>query len=122
MIAVEDGRYADAIPLLQQVLADSPLVTAAQLQLGIALAKTKRYNEAIGALRKSVEKIPDSVQAQYELGLALFEPGSPLRDSVPRTSSLWPKKRPKWADAQFSLAAVYARRSMCPRQSIFYTR
>jgi arylsulfatase A-like enzyme/thioredoxin-like negative regulator of GroEL len=112
MIAVEDGRYADAIPLLQQVLADSPLVTAAQLQLGIALAKTKRYNEAIGALRKSVEQIPDSVQAQYELGLALFETGA-LRDSVPYFEFV-AKKRPKWADAQFSLAAVYARTQHVP--------
>ena len=112
MIAVEDGRYADAIPLLQEVLADSPLVTAAQLQLGIALAKTKRYKEAIGALRKSVEQIPDSVQAQYELGLALFETGS-LRDSVPYFEFV-AKKRPKWADAQFSLAAVYARTQHVP--------
>src|SRR5581483_11431448 len=60
MIAVEDGRYEDAIPRLKEVLADSPLVTAAQLRLGIALAKTRRYQEAIGALRKSVEQIPDS--------------------------------------------------------------
>jgi arylsulfatase A-like enzyme/thioredoxin-like negative regulator of GroEL len=112
MIAVEDGRYEEAIPLLKQVLADSPLVTAAQLQLGIALAKTKRYEEAIGALRKSVEQLPDSVQAQYELGLALFETGS-WRDSVSYFEFV-AKKRPKWADAQFSLAAVYARTQHVP--------
>ncbi|HKU26758.1 MAG TPA: sulfatase-like hydrolase/transferase [Candidatus Sulfotelmatobacter sp.] len=112
MMAVEDGRFDDAVPLLKQVLADSPLVTAAQLQLGIALAKTKRYDEAIGALRKSLEQLPDSVQAQYELGLALFETGS-WRDAVPYFESV-AKKRPKWADAQFSLAAVYARTQRVP--------
>src|SRR6202008_4912436 len=53
MIAVEDGRYKEAIPLLQQVLEDSPNITAAQAQLGIALARVKRYPEAITALRKA---------------------------------------------------------------------
>src|SRR5258706_12390082 len=82
MIAIEDGRYEEAIPLLKHVLEDSPLVTAAQLQLGIALSKVQRYPEAIVSLRKAVEQLPDSVQAQYELGLALYETGA-WRDSVP---------------------------------------
>jgi len=112
MIAVEDGRYGEAIPLLQQVLADSPLVTAAQMQLGIALAKTKRYPEAIVALKKSVEQLPDSAQSQYELGLALFETGS-WKESVPYFEFV-AKKRPKWADAKYSLASVYARTQRVP--------
>ena len=112
MIAVEDGRYEEAIPLLRRVLEDSPLVTAAQLQLGIALAKMKRYPEAIVALRKSLEQLPDSVQAQYELGLALYETGA-WRDSVPYFEFV-AKKRPKWPDAQYSLASVYARTQHVP--------
>jgi predicted Zn-dependent protease len=107
MIAIEDGRYEEAIPLLKHVLEDSPLVTAAQMQLGIALSKVKRYPEAIVALRKAVEQLPDSVQAQYELGLALYETGA-WRDSVPYFEFV-AKKRPKWPDAQYSLASVYAR-------------
>lgn len=112
MIAVEDGRYEEAIPLLKHVLEDSPLVTAAQMQLGIALAKVKRYPEAIVALRKAVEQLPDSVQAQYELGLALYETGA-WRDSVPYFEFV-AKKRPKWPDAQYSLASVYARTQHVP--------
>jgi choline-sulfatase len=112
MIAVEDGRYEEAIPLLKHVLDDSPLVTAAQLQLGIALSKVKRYPEAIAALRKAVEQTPDSVQAQYELGLALYESGA-WRDSVPFFEFV-AKKRPKWPDAQYSLASVYARTQHVP--------
>ena len=112
MIAVEDGRYDEAIPLLKQVLDDSPLVTAAQLQLGIALAKVRRYAEAIVALRKAVEQLPDSVQAQYELGLALYETGA-WRDSLPYFEFV-AKKRPKWPDAQYSLASVYARTQHVP--------
>jgi arylsulfatase A-like enzyme/Flp pilus assembly protein TadD len=112
MIAVEDGRYNEAIPMLQHVLADSPAITAAQLQLGIALARTKRYPEAIPALKKAIEQVPDALQAKYELGLALYETGA-WTDSVPYFEDV-AKKRPKWVDAQYSLASVYARTKRVP--------
>lgn len=112
MIAVEDGRYNEAIPMLQHVLADSPTITAAQLQLGIALARTKRYSEAIPALKKAVELVPDAVQAKYELGLALFETGA-WNESAPYFEAV-AQKRPKWVDAQYSLASVYARIKRVP--------
>jgi tetratricopeptide (TPR) repeat protein len=112
MIAVEDGRYREAIPLLQHVLDDSPMVTAAQAQLGIALAREKRYPEAIVALKKAVQLLPDSVESQYELGLALFETGA-WKDSTPYFEFV-AKKRPKWPDAQYSLASVYARTQRVP--------
>jgi tetratricopeptide (TPR) repeat protein len=88
------------------------LVTAAQLQLGIALSRVRRYPEAIVALRKAVEQLPDSLPAQYELGLALFETGA-WRDSVPYFEFV-AKTRPKWSDAQYSLASVYARTQHVP--------
>jgi arylsulfatase A-like enzyme len=112
MIATEDGRFTEAIPLLQQVLADSPAISAAQLQLGIALAKVKRYPEAIPALQKALELTPDSVQAHYELGLVLFETGK-WTESAPYFEFV-AQKRPKWDDAQFSLASVYARIKRVP--------
>jgi arylsulfatase A-like enzyme/Tfp pilus assembly protein PilF len=112
MIAVEDGRYAQAIPMLQQVLADSPAISAAQMQLGIALARVKRYPEAIVVLRKAVQLIPDSTPAQYELGLALFETGA-WQESA-QYFEFVAKKRPKFPDAQYSLAAVYARIKRVP--------
>jgi choline-sulfatase len=112
MIAVEDGRYEEAIPLLQHVLEDSPNITAAQAQLGIALARVKRYPEAITALRKAVTLLPDSIEPQYELGLALYETGA-WKDSVPYFEFV-AKKRPKWPDAQYSLASVYARTQHVP--------
>jgi len=112
MIAVEDGRYTEAIPLLQNVLKDSPQISAAQMQLGVALARVKRYPEAIPYLRKSVELAPDSVPAQYELGLALFETGA-WKDSTPYFEFV-AKRRPNWPDAQYSLASVYARVQRVP--------
>jgi arylsulfatase A-like enzyme/Flp pilus assembly protein TadD len=107
MLAVEDGRYNQAIPMLQQVLADSPAINVAQLQLGIAFARAKRYPEAIPALKKAVELIPEAVDARYELALALYDTGA-LRESLEHFEWV-ANKRPKWVDAQYSLASVYAR-------------
>ena len=112
MIAVEDGRYSEAIPMLQHVLEDSPSIPAAQMQLGIALARERRFPEAVVALRKSLQLMPDSTPAQYELGLALFETGA-WQESVPYFESV-AKKSPKFADAQYSLASVYARVQRVP--------
>ena len=112
MIAVEDGRYDEAIPMLQHVLADSPAITAAQLQLGIALARSRRFAEAIPELKKAVLLVPDVVQAKYELGLALYQTGA-LKESAPYFEAV-AQKRPKWVDAQYSLASVYARIQRVP--------
>src|SRR5437762_10788854 len=112
MIAVEDGRYAEAIPMLQQVLQESPLISAAQLQLGVALARVRRYPEAIATLKKAVQMIPESTQAQYELGLALYETGA-WQESAPYFEFV-SNKRPKFPDAQYSLASVYARIQRVP--------
>jgi arylsulfatase A-like enzyme/Tfp pilus assembly protein PilF len=112
MIAVEDGRYQEAIPLLKHVLEDSPSISVAQLQLGVALARVKHYPEAVAVLHQAVQLMPDSVQAQYELGLALFETGA-WQDSVSYFEFV-AKQRPKWPDAQYSLASVYARTQHVP--------
>lgn len=112
MIAVEDGRFAEAVPLLQTVLKDSPGITAAYMQLGIALARTQRDAEAVPQLKKAVELLPDSVQAQYELALVLYRSGQ--KEESVKYFEFVAQKRPKWMDAQFSLASVYSRIKRVP--------
>jgi arylsulfatase A-like enzyme/Flp pilus assembly protein TadD len=112
MIAVEDGHYRKAIPMLQQVVQESPLISAAQMQLGVALAREKRFPEAIVALKRAMKLQPDSTPTQYELALALFETGA-WDESTPYFESV-ANKRPKWPDAQYSLASVYARTKRVP--------
>ncbi len=112
MLAVEDGHWAESVPLFQRVLADSPSISVAQMQLGTALARLRRPAEALGPLRKAVELLPDSGPAHYELGLALFDTGS-IEESA-RHFEFVAKKNPKWADAQYSLASVYARIKRVP--------
>ncbi|MGH9510423.1 MAG: sulfatase-like hydrolase/transferase, partial [Terriglobales bacterium] len=112
MMAVEDGRWAESVPLFRRVLADSPTISVAQMQLGTALARLRHPAEAVGPLRKAVELLPDSGPAHYELGLALYETGA-LEESVPHFEFV-ARKNPKWADAQYSLASVYARTRRVP--------
>src|SRR5436309_14915038 len=98
--------------MLQHVLQESPLISAAQLQLGVTLARVRRYPEAIATLKKAVQMIPESTQGQYELGLALYETGA-WQESAPYFEFV-SNKRPKFPDAQYSLASVYARIQRVP--------
>jgi tetratricopeptide (TPR) repeat protein len=112
LLDVEDGRYADAVPKLVNVLSDQPTMAVAQMHLGTAFARLKKYKEALSPLQKAVELLPDSGMGHYELGLALFEtgdwPGAAKQFEVAVTHA------PRWADAQFSLASVYARIDRVP--------
>src|SRR3989449_10306757 len=63
-------------------------------------------------LKKAVQMIPESTQAQYELGLALYETGA-WQESAPYFEFV-SNKRPKFPDAQYSLASVYARIQRVP--------
>jgi choline-sulfatase len=107
LLAVEDAHYKQAIPVLQQVLAQQPNISAAYLALGTAWTWLKDYQNAVPALRKAVELRPDSLMAHYELGLALFETGN-LEAAAPQFEAAV-ARAPRWADLHFSLAAIYAR-------------
>jgi len=107
MMAVYNQRFAEAVPLLERVVAREPQVYIAQFQLGAAYARQKDYVRAVPHLRRATELFPEATMAHYELGIALYE-GGDAKASVPaleRALAL----APRWADAHFSLASVYAR-------------
>jgi tetratricopeptide (TPR) repeat protein len=112
MLDVEDGRYSDAIPKLERVVAEQPEMPVAQMQLGIAQSRLKNYQKALAPLQKAVELRPDSGMGHYELGLALFETGD-WKAAAPEFEAAV-ARAPRWADAHFSLAAVYARIDRVP--------
>ncbi len=112
MFEVEDARYEEAIPLLKKALAEQPELPAANMQYGIANARLKNYAEALGPLQKAVKLMPDNGLGRYELGLALFETGD-WKGAAPEFEAAV-ARAPKWADAQFSLASVYARTDRVP--------
>jgi arylsulfatase A-like enzyme len=112
MLDVEDGRYEEAVPLLQQTLQEQPNMAIALMQLGIAQTGRKNYAEALGPLRKAVELLPDSGMGHYDLGLALYQTGD-LQGAAPQFEAAV-SRAPRWADAHFSLASVYARIDRVP--------
>lgn len=112
MFDVEDGRYEEAIPLLKKALAGQPDLPVANMQYGIAQARLRNFAEALGPLQKAVQLLPDNGLGRYELGLALFETGD-WKGAAPQFEAAV-AKAPRWADAQFSLAAVYARIDRVP--------
>lgn len=112
MFDVEDARYEEALPLLKKALAEQPNLPVANMQYGMAQARLKNYAEAIGPLQKAVELMPDNGMGRYELGLALFETGD-WKGAAPQFEAAV-ARAPKWADAQFSLASVYARIDRVP--------
>ena len=112
MFDVEDARYEEAIPLLKRALAEQPDLPVANMQFGMAQARLRNYSEAIGPLQKAVQLMPDNSMGRYELGLALFETGD-WKGAAPQFEAAV-ARAPKWADAQFSLASVYARIDRVP--------
>lgn len=112
MFAVEDARYQEALPLLEKVLAQTPEMPAANMQYGMAQARLRHYDKALAPLRKAVALQPDNGMGRYELGLALFEAGD-WKAAAPQFEAAV-ERAPRWADAHFSLAAVYARIDRVP--------
>jgi arylsulfatase A-like enzyme/Tfp pilus assembly protein PilF len=113
LLASVEGRYQEAIPLLEQVLAKEPGIEIAYRTLGAAYTAQKDYEKALRALRKAVELRPNSVVDHYQLGMALFATGDfegaktqfetafANSPSSPNPHSL--------ANLHFTLAAVYDR-------------
>jgi tetratricopeptide (TPR) repeat protein len=103
----EDMYFAEAVPLLEQVIALEPALPITYLQLGTALTSLKDYDKAVPVLRKAVEMRPDLTVPRYQLGSALFETGD-----FPGAASEFEiaiARSPNWAEAHLSLATAYAR-------------
>ena len=107
VVAVEDGAFQRAIPLLERVTASEPDIPLAQLHLGIARARQRQYARAVAPLRKAVALQPEMMLAHYELGVALYETGD-LKAAAAQLEIV-ASRMPKWADARYSLGSVYAR-------------
>jgi tetratricopeptide (TPR) repeat protein len=84
----------------------------ANMQYGMAQALLKHFDKAIAPLQKAVSLQPDNGMGHYELGLARFETGD-WKGAAPEFEAAV-ARAPRWADAHFSLAAVYARIDRVP--------
>jgi arylsulfatase A-like enzyme/Tfp pilus assembly protein PilF len=108
LLEVEDARYREAVPKLEQVLSADPEVSGvAYLALGTSLAWLRQYDQALPALRKAIAMKSDTVMAHYALALSLSASGD-WPASVPEFEAAV-ARAPDWADMHFSLAAAYAK-------------
>ena len=107
VIAIEEGAFQRAIPLLERVTASDPGIPLAQLQLGIARTRQRQYARAIDPLTRAIALEPDQMIAHYQLGVALYETGQ-LKPAAAQFEIV-AAKMPDFADARYSLGSVYAR-------------
>ena len=112
VLAVEDGAFQKALPLLETVTASEPNIPLAQLQLGIARARQRQYARAVAPLTRAIALEPEQMLAHYELGVALYETGD--LEAAARQFEIVTAKMPDFADARYSLGAVYARIDRVP--------
>ncbi len=75
LVHTENGRYEEAVPILEEVLEQEPHTLMAYVQLGRAYVTLKEYQKAIAPLQHVVETTPDNAFAHYELGCALVKTG-----------------------------------------------
>lgn len=111
-LRIEEGRETTAIPLLERVVAEDPLIPHAQYFLGVAYKESHEYDKAILHLSKAIQLVPDSMMGQYEMALALYAKGD-LQTAATHLEIVVAHS-PDWADARFSLAAIYARSDRLP--------
>jgi choline-sulfatase len=111
-LRIEEGKETTAIPLLERVVAEDPLIPHAQYFLGVAYKEIHEYDKAIPHLKKAIQLVPDSMMAQYEMALALYAKGD-LQTAATHLEIVVAHS-PDWTDARFSLAAIYARIDRLP--------
>jgi len=75
LVDIEEDRYDEAIPQLQDVVRQEPDASVGYLELGRALVYRQRYQEAVPVLRTAAERMPESGMAHYELALSLIKTG-----------------------------------------------
>jgi choline-sulfatase len=112
ILAIEDGAFARAIPLLERVTTSDPNIPIAQLNLGVARARQRQYARAIAPLTRAVAMQPGVMRGHYELGIAFYETGN--LQAAARELAIVAGAMPEWADARYSLGSVYARIDRVP--------
>jgi arylsulfatase A-like enzyme/Tfp pilus assembly protein PilF len=109
---IEEGRYADAIPVLQQLAAQYPDMSMVHFKLGTCYMELHDYANAVSPLRKATKLEPDFTMAQLDLGESLmriqgFDEAAAAFENV--TARI-----PNLMDAQILLAIAYARANRWP--------
>ena len=74
-LLAREGRYSEAIPLLEDLATRHPQNMEVRLELGRALMGAKKYSDAAELLQSILKDEPDNMEANYELARTLSEQG-----------------------------------------------
>ena len=109
MVATENERYLEAVPILEEVVKQEPHALTAYLLLGRAYVSLKEFQKAIPPLQHVVETTPDNSLARYELGCALVKTGQ-WNEAAPQFEAAVSQMNSS-AMMHFYLALVYQQTS-----------
>jgi predicted Zn-dependent protease len=80
-----EGRFADAVPLCEELVRALPSNSGLRLNLALALHMSGRHREAIPEFERVLKTEPNSVPALLSLGAARLETNDPDRAIAPLT-------------------------------------
>jgi choline-sulfatase len=108
----ENGRFNDAIPLLEGLIAKEPNMAILYAKLGGSYMKLRQFDKAVPVLRKATELDPSLSMAQMDLGRALlrvsdFNGAATVFEGVIN-------KSPRMLDAHLFLEIAYFRAGRVP--------
>lgn len=113
LLNMEDGRYREAVPQLERILAAQPHLTVAETQMGIAFSRLKNFQKALPLLQTAVQQESDeSGSIHYELGVDLFATGD--LQGAAAAFEFAVTHAPQSPDSHYSLASVYAQLDRIP--------
>jgi arylsulfatase A-like enzyme/Flp pilus assembly protein TadD len=108
----ENGRFEEAIPILQQLIAKEPGMAILYGKLGGSYMKLHDYEKAVPVLRNAVELDPSLTMAQLDLGRSLLR-----TDDMGGATTVFEglvARIPNLLDAHLFLEIAYARSNRVP--------
>ena len=105
-LLIDAKRYAEAVPLLQELIAKEPDTPLAYAQLGECLVALKQYPQAVPVLRKAVELRPDMTLPHFQLAESLLDTND-LSGAIPELEIVVARV-PHWEEAHQMLQMAYA--------------
>ncbi len=106
--AVRERRFADALPILRQVLADDPRNAFAQLVLGSAYMGMGNYRAAVAQYRTYLGLVPTSSYAHQWMAICYLRLGD--RDNASREADAALAIDPHFSDARILKGGILAAR------------
>lgn len=113
---MQKRQYAQAEPLLTELISDKPKHAEANINLGMIYARTGREDEAIDSLRSGLKKDKKNWIAHNQLGVLLRKKGEHQTAETAYLAAI--KANADYAPAHFNLAILYDEHLQQPTQAL----